>query len=93
MTDDHIAKEILGLLGTRDCQSSICPSEVARLLASNGGWRQLMPCIRRVGAQLASQELIRITQGSKTVDPTEESKGPIRYRRGSNYETAANGDK
>lgn len=92
MTDDCIAKEILKLLASRDCQSSICPSEVARLLANDQEWRKWMPRIRKVGTQLAYEGLIRITQGSETVSPTEEPKGPIRYRRGLNYEIAADAD-
>lgn len=83
--DDHIAKEILSLLASRDCNSSICPSEVARLLADDNEWRDWMPRIRHVGTELVRKGLIRITQGSETVPSGAEPKGPIRYRRGVNY--------
>jgi hypothetical protein len=81
-----IPAKIVELLEQRAPEGSICPSEVARALASNAaGWRHLMPQVRDAAATLAHQHCVRITQGDREVDPDEIYRGPIRLRRGRAY--------
>lgn len=55
VTDKEIGSAILEMLESREFTSSICPSEVARMLIpENGAWRSLMPDIRRVAQGLAA---------------------------------------
>lgn len=82
---------IVELLGRRKPESSICPSDVARHIAGDGGpkgaepWRDLMDPVRDAAAGLAQEGTVVITQGDETVDITT-AKGPIRIRRGPNWE-------
>jgi hypothetical protein len=80
VNDDAIEREIFRLLDARDVSSSICPSDVARVLADDDHWRGLMDDVRSVAGRLAQQGRVRITQGEKTVD-IETVRGPIRIRR------------
>ena len=79
--NDHVIADMIGeLLSARDATSSICPSEVARALASDeAAWRALMPDVRRVAAKLASQGKLRVTRGNDIVDAQSKG-GPIRLR-------------
>lgn len=80
-TDLEIEKTIFALLDLRDASASICPSEVARALASSDlAWRALMPAVRRVAATLASDGSLRVTRGAHDVDATSPG-GPVRLRR------------
>ncbi len=74
-----LQKLILQLLDQRSHDSSICPSEAARA-TGRSDWRSLMPEARRAAADLASQKLVRVTQGDQEVDPLV-AKGPIRIRK------------
>lgn len=81
MTDQKIIDTIWRLLDARSASASICPSDVARALASDEtAWRALMPEIRRVAAGLAADGLLRATRGAHTVD-ARSAGGPIRLRR------------
>jgi hypothetical protein len=80
---EDVGIAILTLLAKRSQATSICPSEVARLIASRKqDWRSLMPVVRAVAVQLAKQDVLRITRGSMSIDPEELGAGPIRIRRG-----------
>ena len=74
---------ILTLLAERDPaatgKTSICPSEVARLLRPDD-WRPLMEPVRRAARRLVARGEVEITQGGRVVDPST-AKGPIRLRR------------
>jgi hypothetical protein len=84
MTD--IERCMMKLLRERAATSSICPSEVARALASDESeWRALMPPIREIAARLAREGKIRITQGETTLHPDRIDHGPIRLRRGPKF--------
>jgi Protein of unknown function (DUF3253) len=53
--------------------SSICPSEVARALATDEAeWRALMPTVREQARLLAKEGLIRVTQKDYEFGPDEE---------------------
>lgn len=78
--DRVIADTISELLSARAASSSICPSEVARALEpEEEAWRALMPDIRRVAANLASEGKLLVTRGNDIVDATLDG-GPIRLR-------------
>ena len=83
---------ILTLLAERtadgDLTKTICPSEVARLVAGDDhnkpkeqrrSWEGLMEPARAAARHLVAQDRIVITQHGKTVDPAT-TKGPIRLR-------------
>jgi hypothetical protein len=84
-----IADLIRTLLDARATDASICPSEVARLAASQGSdWRGLMPRVREVAAALARNGVLTITRGEEELDAGQLSGGPIRLRRGRNWPKA-----
>lgn len=80
---ERIANEILRMTALRGGGKSLCPSEVARSLEEKDGscreesWRPLMPQIREVAMDLASQGRIAVTQKGKPVS-CREPRGPIR---------------
>jgi hypothetical protein len=68
--DCAIADMILRLCTERGPGKTICPSQVARALASEEhAWRTLMPDIRRVADDLSAQGRIVVTQRGAIVDP------------------------
>ena len=78
---DEIAAAITALVESRAAGATVCPSEVARALAREGGaWRALMPAVREVAAGLARQGLLRVTRGEDVVDALAPG-GPIRLGR------------
>lgn len=82
-SDDQIEAMLLAVITARGQTASACPSEVARKLQPNA-WRELMPSVRRVAAELARRGSLEITQAGLVVVPTEPPKepfkGPIRVR-------------
>ena len=80
-SDEKIAQTIFALLQQRDAAASICPSDVARALATGEpAWRALMPEVRRVAAALATTGSLTVTRGAEEVDAMSPG-GPIRLRR------------
>ena len=78
MTDADVEAQIFALLARRKLHTTICPSEVARALASEGGaWRQHMPHVRQVAQALAQQHRLRATRGGVPVGAKAPG-GPIR---------------
>lgn len=77
-----LAGQIIGLLGRRAPQSTICPSEVARLYGD--GWRELMPEVRAAAASLADEGIVIATRSGEPVHPQQEG-GPIRLARGPDF--------
>lgn len=64
--------------------STVCPSEVARVVNSarggdTDGWRELMEPVREVARLLAADGELEITQGGQVVDPST-ARGPVRLR-------------
>lgn len=78
-TDSQIEAAALHLLARRGLESSICPSEVARLLKSTN-WRALMPRVRDVSRQLALAGRLNVTQRGVVLSPLEVWKGPVRLK-------------
>ena len=77
---DDIAAVILALCHERGSGKTICPSEAARRLAPDGGWRALMDNVRAVAAALAERGEIEISQRGKRVTGRI-PRGPIRLGR------------
>lgn len=78
MTDADIEARIFALLSERQPGTTICPSEVARSLAPEGGaWRDRMPQVRQVAQALVLQQRLQVTRGGVPVDATAPG-GPIR---------------
>ena len=82
-SDEQIKTALLALIAQRGEESSACPSEVARALATED-WRDLMPRVRQVAGQLALRGLLDVSQGGQSVPattlPNGPWKGPIRVR-------------
>lgn len=77
-TDSALEDAIVGLLGARARDASICPSEAARQVGGDS-WQSLMEPTRMAARRLVAQGKVQITQGGKVVDPSR-AKGPIRIR-------------
>jgi hypothetical protein len=81
MSDAHgeptIEATLLRLARERGPSKSICPSEVARDLASD--WRPLMEAVRRTAVRLAATGRIEILRQGKAIVPAE-IRGAIRLR-------------
>jgi hypothetical protein len=69
------------LLGLLRGDSDICPSDVARELATRLGteWRDLMRPVRLIAAELAREGRLEILQNGKRVDIID-ARGPVRLR-------------
>jgi hypothetical protein len=80
----QIEVAIQRLLSARSANSSICPSEAARVIAPDN-WRPLMSEVREAAAAMALRGEIRITQGETEIHPHDvqagQVRGPIRLRR------------
>jgi hypothetical protein len=74
----NIERTILTLLDEQEREKTICPSEVARAVAGDGGsWRQLMADVRLVADRLVGTGHLRVTQRGAPV-PAVDAVGPIR---------------
>ena len=73
------AQAILDLLAQRDEGRTICPSEAARALGGDDGFRPLMPLVRDAAADLVRRGELEVTQSGHVVDPAQ-ARGPIRLR-------------
>lgn len=77
--DRDLEDAIIGLLARRAGGATICPSEVAREVAGDEGWHDLMEPARRAARRLVARGEVEITQRGRVVDPST-AKGPIRIR-------------
>jgi hypothetical protein len=68
---------ILTLLDQRVPGKTICPSEAARALGGDDGFREHMDEVREAAAFLRARGVIEVTQRGRAVDP-ETARGPIR---------------
>lgn len=66
------------MAAARGASKTFCPSEVARSLAEDG-WRDLMPAVREVAAELVEDGELRCTQRGSEVDPVK-AHGPLRLQ-------------
>jgi hypothetical protein len=72
-------RTILALLEQRDPGKTICPSDAARALGGDDGFRPLMDLVRAAAGELAEEGRIEVTQGGEPVE-LDRAKGPIRLR-------------
>ena len=72
-------RAILDLLAQRDPGRTICPSEAARALGGDDGFRPLMPLVRDTAADLVARGELEVVQSGEVVDPAA-ARGPIRLR-------------
>lgn len=76
----RLAAAMRALLRHRRPESTICPSDAARV-AGGESWRDLMDTAREVAAELARAGTITVRQHGEDVDPAA-AVGPIRLTRG-----------
>jgi hypothetical protein len=65
------------LLAGRDPGKTICPSDAARALAGDDGFRPLMGTVRDAARELVAAGRVEVTQRGETVD-LDRVKGPVR---------------
>jgi hypothetical protein len=76
---DDARRAILDLLAQRDAGKTICPSEAARALGGDDGFRPLMEPVRARAHEMVERGDLEITQRGEVVDP-DRVNGPIRLR-------------
>ena len=75
---ERLSSVIRALLRRRE-GATLCPSDAARVVGGEN-WRDLMPLVREVAAELSDQGEIRITQKGEPV--SSDAKGPLRLAPG-----------
>lgn len=78
-TREQAEAAILDLLARRDRGKTICPSEAARALGGDEGFRSLMPLVRDAARALVTDGRIEVTQAGRPVD-LDAARGPVRLR-------------
>ena len=78
-TREQAEAAILDLLARRDPGKTICPSEAARVLGGDEGFRPLMPLVRDAARALVTAGRVEVTQSGQPVD-LDAARGPIRLR-------------
>ncbi len=78
--DIKLEAAIRELLAARPASATICPSEAARRVGGDEGWRALMEPARAAARRLIAQGEIEMTQRGARVDPST-ARGPVRLRR------------
>jgi hypothetical protein len=78
--DRRLEETILELLAARKPSATICPSDAARAVGSESGWRDLMEPARQAAARLVSSGDVEVTQAGRVVDLAV-ARGPVRIRR------------
>jgi hypothetical protein len=76
----RLAATMRALLWHRRPESTICPSDAARVVGGES-WRGLMDTAREVAAELAREGVIAVRQHGADVDITSAT-GPVRLARG-----------
>ncbi len=76
-TEPEAEAAIRGLLNARDRGKTICPSEAARALAGEDGFRPLMPLVRSAARAMVDRGELEVTQRGRVVD-LDSARGAIR---------------
>lgn len=58
---DEARAATLALLAARDPRATVCPSEVARLLAAGQDWRDAMPAVHAAIDGMVADGLVRLS--------------------------------
>ena len=82
---ERLAAAMRTLLRRRKPESTICPSDAARV-AGGEAWRDAMDTARAVAAELAADGLIEVRQHGSRVDPATAT-GALRLARGPGWPT------
>jgi hypothetical protein len=82
----RLAATVRALLWHRRPESTICPSDAARVVGGEA-WRDLMDVAREVAAGLARDGTIVVRQRGEDVDITTAA-GPVRLARGPKWDPA-----
>ena len=77
--DRQLEQTLLDLLESGSRSGSICPREVARVVANGQHFQSLEEYARRAARRLAHRGLVEILQGGRVVEPSD-FRGPIRVR-------------
>ncbi|TPW77472.1 DUF3253 domain-containing protein [Schumannella soli] len=81
--DRELESRLRERLATLSASVTLCPSEIARQVGSDGDghgdWRELMEPTRRAARRLVAEGVAEITQRGAVVDPST-ARGPIRIR-------------
>ena len=77
---ERLAAAVRALLRHRRPESTICPSDAARV-AGGSAWRDVMDTARAVAAELAADGLVEVRQHGQLVDPAT-ARGALRLARG-----------
>jgi hypothetical protein len=86
VTDAALQLEIMRSLEYRDRAVSVCPSQIARSITDDRVWRPLMPRIRKLLVQLVQERRVIVTRGTRVLSVEEIEGGPIRIRRGPQFD-------
>ena len=78
--DTALEKAIMDLLARRARGASICPSEAARTVAGDSGWRDLMEPTRRAARRLVHSGKVELLQRGNVVEAND-VRGPVRIRK------------
>lgn len=88
LTDEELASRataaIVALLHTRDPDSTICPTDAARVTDAER-WRSRLDLVRRQAARLHDDGVVEIRQGGATVADPRAVRGPMRIGRGPRF--------
>ena len=81
----RLAAAMRTLLRHRAPDSSICPSDAARVAASEDAWRDAMPVARDVAFELSSSGQLMVTSRGTPVRTADDASGPLRISRGPSF--------
>jgi hypothetical protein len=81
---ERITATIRALLRHRSDGATICPSDVARVVASPG-WRSALDTVRSIAAGLAAERRLLVLQRGVPAPDPDAARGPIRYGRGPGF--------
>ena len=80
---ERLASAVRSLLRHRKPESTICPSDAARVTGGEG-WRELMDAARDGAAALAADGVVEVRQHGERVDPATAT-GALRLARGPDW--------
>jgi Protein of unknown function (DUF3253) len=81
---DRLAATMRALLHHRKPESTICPSDAARV-AGGPGWRDHMDAARGIAFELQRRGIVEVRQAGASVMSVDEAQGPTRIARGRGF--------
>lgn len=81
---ERLGAAVRALLRHRKPESTICPSDAARVVGGEG-WREVMDAARAVAEGLAAEGLVEVRQRGQKVDPATAT-GALRLARGPRWQ-------